>query len=143
VLALGGTAAKGLVVGAELLGASVSNASFNGGPAGGGEVTASFGELGFLMDWYPVPTGGWHAGGVVGVGGGGVQDAGGNRMSSAAFCASALGGYDWWIGPQWSLGLELVLSAGTSGSLKDSNGNDSGYSFTPLAGALVGSILFH
>lgn len=64
-------------------------------------------------------------------------------LSALDFAASLFGGYDWWIGPQWSLGLAGAASAGTAVELTDSNGKGSGYGVTPYAVMLEGSLLFH
>jgi hypothetical protein len=64
-------------------------------------------------------------------------------LSAGTFTGSLFGGYDWWIGPQWSLGMLLSLATATSAALTDSNNQPTGYSFTPLVFALEGSLLWH
>ena len=98
--------------------------------------------LGVLVDWFPSPTEGWHIGSQVGLGGIAVTDSL-RDSSSVAFTGSLFGGYDWWIGPEWSLGMLLSLSSGTSEALKQSNGDATGYSFTPLAFGVEATILWH
>jgi hypothetical protein len=149
-IAVGGTIAKGLAVAGAFRAWSTSG-TFDGGPAisvttsrslNGAITTTSHGltgaratsfEIGALVDWYPDPAGGWHAGASIGVGGVDVTDDAGDEMSSTALGGSLFGGYQWWLGPAWSLGVEVVMSGATKGSLTDSNQNDSNYRLMPLA----------
>ena len=142
-LALGGTPIPGLVFAGVIHGV-VGDGTFAGGPPGAtGTASAGVVQLGLLADWYPVPEGGWHVGGIVGFGGVSVTDSSGADSSSATLGASILGGYDWWIGPQWSLGVMMALSTATSESMRDSNRIDTGYSFVPIGVAIEGSLLWH
>ena len=61
----------------------------------------------------------------------------------AAFSAKVFGGYDWWIGPQWTLGLAAVLSATPSSSLVVDDGDKSGYRFQTLSAGIAGSLTLH
>ena len=61
-----------------------------------------------------------------------------------AAVASIFGGYDWWIGPQWSVGLMLIGSATTTTSLRDDEDNDEiGYSFRSMFIGLEWALLLH
>ncbi len=107
------------------------------------DANAAIVELGALVDWFPVPTGGWHAGGGAGLGATVVTPrATGERMSSLALMGSLFGGYDWVLGGAWSMGLELVASGATAGRLKDSNGNDTAYRMQPFAISVEWSFLY-
>ena len=159
-IAIGGTIAKGLVVAGAFRAWSTSG-TFDGGPAitvttsrslNGAITTTSHGltgasatsfEIGALVDWYPDPAGGWHAGASIGIGGVGVTDDAGDEMSSGALGGSLFGGYQWWLGPAWSLGVEVVMSGATKASLTDSNQNDSNYRLMPLAIGIETPLLYY
>jgi hypothetical protein len=111
--------------------------------------------LGVFVDWYPVPTDGWHVGSQLGLGVTGVTDSLMRNSSAPELAGSIFGGYDWWIGPQWSLGVLMSLSTASSGTMTcaqqgsgacgqaASSGDQTGYSFTPLAFGLEASLLWH
>jgi hypothetical protein len=157
-LAIGGTIAKGVAL-AGTIWAATTTATFNGGPFSGatiapsgrgptaaasGDATASLAELALLVDWYPDPAGGWHAGGSAGVGATGVTtQADGSRMGSLVAAGSVFGGYDFWVGRSWSLGLALILAGASSATLNDTNGNSTGYRMMPLSIGLQTSILYY
>lgn len=67
-----------------------------------------------------------------------IADSSGN-----AYSGTLLGGYDWWLGPQWSLGILAVLSASTSATLQDKDGNDTGYRFNALSAGLEYALTLH
>ena len=149
-IAIGGTIAKGLVL-AGVVHAGTTSGTFHGGTAttvtttvneNGSPVTNTFTatganvlstELGALIDWYPDPESGWHAGLSLGVGSTEVHDDGGNTLSGTAVAGSLFGGYEWWIGPGWSLGLQGILLGATKSSLQDTSQNDTGYRMMPLS----------
>ena len=108
-----------------------------------GTAFADMLQLGLLVDWYPVSEDGWHVGSVVGLGGSSLVDASGSRSTSGGLAASLLGGYDWWIGPQWSLGALLAVSTATAGTMSAPGQQDTGYAFAPFAFALEISLLNH
>jgi hypothetical protein len=143
-VAVGGPIARGFVVGGTLRFADGAG-HFTGAPADATSTGSGyFGEIGSLfVDWYPDPERGWHAGALVGLGNTGVTDSRGRDSSGAGFAFGVLAGHDWWIGPQWSLGVLMSVLSSTSATMTDSNGNSTGYSFTPLVAALEASILWH
>jgi hypothetical protein len=142
-LALGATIAKHVVLAAALHNV-FSAGTFSGAPnAATGTAFADMLQLGLLVDWYPVSEAGWHVGSVMGLGGSSLVDASGSRSASPGLAASLLGGYDWWIGPQWSLGALLALSTATAGTMSGPGQPDTGYTFTPFAFALEVSLLNH
>jgi hypothetical protein len=149
VIAIGGTLTKGLVL-AGAIQVGSAGGTFHGGTtthvtttifANGSPVTNTFTatgasvlstEIGALIDWYPDPEAGWHMGFSLGVGSTQVTDDGGNVLDGSAFAGSLFGGYQWWLGPGWSLGLQGVLLGATKSSLQDSN-QDTGYAMMPLS----------
>lgn len=140
----GGTVARGLVIGGALRIADGLGPFTGAPPDAPGNATASLGQLlGVFVDWYPAPTDGWHVGSQVGLGITSVTDSLSRESSGPALAGSVFGGYDWWIGPQWSLGLLMSLSTATTATMVDSTHNDTGYSFRPLAFGVEASILWH
>jgi hypothetical protein len=121
LLAIGGGIARGLVLAGTVQASSIST-TFDGGPFVGETVTsngksltasskadASASLLGLLVDWYPDPSDGWHVGLSAGLGVTSVKNhADDSTLSGTSAAGSIFGGYDWAIGPQWSIGLALV-----------------------------------
>jgi hypothetical protein len=142
LLAIGGTPAKGLVVAGTVMGQGADGDLAGTPPGSSRSVTTVAPIFGVLVDWYPAPEGGWHVGGSLGLGGVGLTDASSNS-NGYSLGVAILGGYDWWIGPQWSLGLMAVAATAGAADLKDGNGSDTGYRFTPITIAIEGSIVFH
>jgi hypothetical protein len=143
LLAIGGTPGDGFVIAGALRLAEVRN-RFHGAPTSP-ENNATAGELqlGVLADWYPNPTDGWHVGGLAGLGVLALRESQVRDASGAAFAASLFGGYDFWIGPQWSLGIMALFSATSSASLNDSDRNSVGYKFNALSAGLAYSFTLH
>jgi hypothetical protein len=140
-LLVGGTPARGLVVGGAIHSAGASG-QLEGGPLDGYHVTGAAIAFGPFLDWYPDPRDGWHVGLLAGIGGAQLSNAAVSLGSTGA-AAALLTGYDWWIGPQWSLGILATASAATSGRLKYDDRSDSGYRVTPLAFTLEASLTLH
>jgi hypothetical protein len=89
-----------------------------------------------LADWFPDPTGGWHVGAMASIAVLSISESWIADSIGGAFGGTLLGGYDWWIGPQWSLGLMAIVSGTTSAVLRDENETDTGYRFNAwFAGA--------
>jgi hypothetical protein len=143
MLAIGGTVWNGLVV-AGMLSVVSTRDDFHGSPHDPeGYATVSFVQLGVLADWYPHPGGGWHTGAALAIGSLSLRDSYVADSLGAAFAGRIFGGYDWWIGPQWSLGLMAVISACTSTSLKDDDGNATGYRFHALSVGIAYALTLH
>jgi hypothetical protein len=104
VLLLGGTPRRGLVVGGGIHAMSVSG-HFAGGVHDGAYANAEEATLGPFFDWYPDPTRGFHLGALAGVSGTRVRST--ETDLSAALGGTLFAGYDWWVGPRWSLGVLL------------------------------------
>jgi hypothetical protein len=144
MLALGGTPLPGLVI-AGMLSSATLRGRFNGRPRQADEEDASAARLmlGVMADWYPRVNDGWHVGAAVGFAGITLTDSVIPDAVGAAFSAKVFGGYDWWIGPQWALGLAAVLAATPSTSLLVRDGDSSGYRFYTLSAGLAGSLTLH
>jgi len=158
-LAIGGAIVPGLVLAGTLSGTGF-NAKFKGGPfadatvsANGQQFSASrkaeggFGMIGLLVDWYPQPTGSWHAGFSTGLGAIGLTNsADDSDLGGANFAGSVFGGYDWSLGQNWALGLQLMASGGTTTKLREDfdtkDGHDSGYRLTPFSVGVQASLLY-
>jgi hypothetical protein len=159
-LAIGGTIAPGLVL-AGHLGTNTVAGHFNGGPFTNANITSamrpgvstaassgagvSLFELGVLLDWFPNPSRGLHFGASVGLGGLSLENfADGSTFGAVGAAASVFGGYDFWVGRAWSLGLDLAVRGVAPGlELADSSGADSGYRVTPMTIALEWSVLYY
>lgn len=116
-LALGGTLFPGFVIGGELVFQQVSkpNVSLAGATDATAKNDANFGILGPFFDWYPNPRGGFHFGGVIGPAVLSASDSqtGDTLSSSKGAGASLTAGYDFWVSPQWSIGLGARLFGGS------------------------------
>lgn len=113
-LAIGGTVAPGLVVGGAIYGANVFTtkyeATVNGQSIEDDGETSSISQIGPFVDYYFDPEGGAHAFGapVVAIVSGGKAkeyDEYIDSTSGSGFGFVLGAGYDFWIGEQWSLGL--------------------------------------
>ena len=142
-LAVGGTPVRGLVV-AGVLGSAMLRGNLKGGAEDADErVSMARIQLGALADWYPDPSAGWHVGAALGLGALALTEASVPDAVGAAFSARVFGGYDFWIGPQWSLGLAATLTANTSSTLRDREGDKIGYRFYLLSAGVAWSLTLH
>lgn len=144
MLALGGTPVPGLVIGG-MLGSEMVRGKFKGRPTDQAEEDATMARamLGVLVDWFPQVHDGWHVGAALGFAGITLSDAALADSVSAAFSAKLFGGYDWWIGPEWSLGVSALFSATPSAALIDRDGDKNGYRFYTLSAGLAWSLTLH
>jgi hypothetical protein len=158
-IAIGGAILPGLVLAGTVSGTAF-NAEFEGGPFADATVTANgktrsashnaeggFGMIGVLVDWYPKPTGHWHAGFSTGLGGIGLTNsADDSELGGVNFAGSVFGGYDWALGRNWALGLQLTASGATSTKLQQDfdshDSHDSGYRLTPFSIGVQASLLY-
>jgi hypothetical protein len=141
MIAIGGTPGDGVVVGGAFRAEQVRG-TLHGAPKEG-NATATVGQIGFFMDWFPKPSDGWHVGGLIALGVVSLSDSQLSDQSGAAFAASAFGGYDFWIGPEWSLGVMGVFSATSRATLRDSDHGDTGYELNAIAGGIDVSFVLH
>jgi hypothetical protein len=153
--AIGGSIARGWVLAGTIQGSTITN-TLDGGPfvdasvtsdgetiSASAKVAATFSHVGVLVDWYPDPTKGWHVGASGGLGVAGViNQADDSTMTGASAGGSAFGGYDWSIGPDWSLGVGLVASGNTSAKMLDSDKDDTGYRLKSYSIGVTGSVLY-
>src|SRR5439155_18501288 len=79
------------------------------------DANMNFGLLGPFIDWYPDPEGGFHFGGMLGVAvlTASNPDTGNTTASDTGFGGAIGAGYDFWIAPEWSLGILGKLMGGT------------------------------
>lgn len=115
-LSLGGTVAPGLVLGGATFPMVVPSPSYDGVDAGGQHVSGT----GPFVDWYPSARGGWHlrAGLLLAAG---YLD-GGERGSKVGvgYGATLGGGYDAFVGDEWSLGFVARATAYQLSGVDDS-----------------------
>jgi hypothetical protein len=144
LLALGGTPAPGLVI-AGTIHIAGGSMDFHGAPhrpEGSANINGS--QLGVLLDWYPNPNDGFHIGALAGFGVIGLDDSQIANSQGVAFSGALMGGYDWWIGPQWSLGISALVSFATSAKIKEDNGGaDTGYRLSSLMAGVQYGITLH
>jgi hypothetical protein len=140
MLLVGGTPSPGLVIGGGVREISASG-RFQGGRYDGAVAQAFEWTLGPFVDWYPDPARGLHIGALVG--GSATLVSSTTTQSSVAFGATVFGGCDWWIGPQWSLGILAEASGATPSSLVDNHQNGTGYRVAPLSLGIDITLAFH
>jgi hypothetical protein len=133
-LLLGGTIARGLVLGGGFVGQDIQSPSLtvssNSTPELSGRMTVSgslgVGALGPFLDFYPNDRGGLHFGAMAGLALLGLTNGAGK--TSFGFAGALWGGRDFWVGEQWSLGGEARVvglrasrdMSGLAGTLHDS-----------------------
>jgi hypothetical protein len=154
----------GLVEGATVSGVGVSEVLAIGGTlphgvvlagAASAVVTSSLvvANYGLLVDWFPDPAAGWHIGGQLGIGfvvdpyyDVAVASAVGDTFTpddrAVGLGASLMGGYDAWVTPQFSMGVNLVAMT-TAFARQHVPIDSTSYSLTPIAGGVMVSVLYH
>jgi hypothetical protein len=154
-IAIGGGVARGLAI-AGTIQSTMTEATFAGGPFTKATLTTDSGtavasakakltqaQVGALVDWYPRLQSGFHGGLSAGLGAISlINDADDSKLAGTAVSGSLFLGYDAAISRSWALGLAAVMSGATSASMKDSNGNDSGYKLSAFSIQLGASLLF-
>jgi hypothetical protein len=154
-MAIGGALAPGFVLAGTVQGTGLS-AEFEGGPlaratvSSKGRTREASGRaeggtvmVGILMDWYPEPKAGWHVGVAGGVGALVLMNwADDSALGGVNLAGSAFGGYDWALGRNWGLGLQLTASGATSTKMVDDDQRDTGYRLTPLSIGLQASLVY-
>jgi len=138
-LAIGGTPARGFVIGGDYAfqqGAK-PHANFSS-PTGSSETDSpnnlNLQLLGVFTDWFPDPRGGFHVGGTLGLARLYISDDKGHRSDSNAKKGGGVAlrvGYDFWVGSQWSLGIlgQFLGARVSSDSSRSVIGRDSVASF--------------
>jgi hypothetical protein len=117
-LLVGGSPNPGLTIGGGLIGNWSFNTEFKADGADATNHDVASGLIGVFIDGFPQPTAGWHLGGLVGLGGhtlshDGVAD------QTAGFGGAIWGGYDQWVGDNFSVGGMLRFTAMRSTGEKD------------------------
>ncbi len=136
ILAIGGTIPDGIVL-AVAASAVVSS-------------KALVGNYGLLVDWFPDVHGGFHVGVLAGAGhvaipevvyplANGGSSSGGTNASGFAAGGTLLAGYDLWVSPQCSLGLNVLASATTPVRVQDPFDDV----VNPVWVGLTASVLYH
>jgi hypothetical protein len=142
-LAVGASPARGLAVGGGLRLASI-RAKFHGSPnEPEGYATAELWQFGPFVEWYPNPLLGWHVAAALTFGELVVKDSYLPDAAATTGFVTVYGGHNWWIGPEWSLGLRALASASTRPSLVDSDGEETGYAFRALFAGVESALTFH
>lgn len=103
---LGGTPIPGLALGGALTGFGIgSDRRRVDGQTISGDLTGASGMLGFFADAYPDPEAGFHFGGALGVVSASTEiKDGGRKLRGGGVGLQAFGGYDFWVGDQWTIG---------------------------------------
>ncbi len=112
--------------------------------AASSKADASSAQMGLLLDWYPDLSDGWHVGLSGGLGFTSIKNhADDGTMTGTSAAGSIFGGYDWAIGPEWSIGLALVGSGVLPASMKNSSDQpDTGYRLKSYFLGISGSFLY-
>jgi hypothetical protein len=105
-LLVGGTIAPGLVLGAGSSSIYVPSPQLKMGSAEDDGQPLVQSGIGPFLDYYWDPHGGAHVGGALMLAVTQVrEDSDKAGASGPGFGAMVMGGYDWWVGEQWSLGV--------------------------------------
>jgi hypothetical protein len=141
--AMGGTVAPGLVIGGGSYGVSIPTPTYDtdGTEADGDGLILS--SIGPFIDYYFDPTGGGHIQAAVAFatadqGEGDLADS----YSGTGYSLMIGGGYEWWIGEQWSLGLLARLQYFNVNGHPDST-DDVDVEASFIVPALMMSITYH
>lgn len=110
--AVGGTAARGFVIGGELqtnrvFSLSSTDSVIDGDEPDLGDTRFSVTSLGLFFDFYPVPTDGLHLLASAGAGWLDVSRSGASPATPAGPLLALGAGYEWFVGPNISVGLML------------------------------------
>ena len=114
-LSIGGTPGGGLALAGTLLTYRVQEPVLEFDSGGevdlGGPLDVIV--LGPSVDWFPNPNGGFHFGGTLGLAAATAETPSGStfeRLGGVGGAISLQVGYDWWIGEEWSLGVQGRLT---------------------------------
>lgn len=117
-LLVGGSPSPGLTIGGGLIGNWLFGAQFDEDGADSSSHDMSSGLVGVFIDGFPRPTDGWHLGGLVGLGGH-TLSSNGVADKTGGFGGAVWGGYDQWVGDNFSVGGLLRFTAMRSTGTKD------------------------
>lgn len=145
-LLIGGTLGSGFVLGGGFIGQDITEPKVEIDVGGGTIQESAVAKdealgvlvLGPFVDFFPDEKGGLHFGAEIGLGAIGLQDESGD--SATGLGASLWGGYDFWVGKQWSLGPEarflMVRTERKIGTI-DATFEDSAMGFHLMFSALL------
>jgi hypothetical protein len=142
-LMLGGTPAPGLVVGGALASHTMPKPRYETDATVEGRPAASLGLLYGFVDYFPNPHRGFHVGGGAGLASFSYRSTNGDSIDQPiilGFGGAAWAGYDFWVGKQWSLGVEARASGAHVGNDGD-NGPER--SINAFGGAVLFTALYH
>lgn len=136
-LSVGGSPSPGLALGGALFTQGAFSAKFERDSTNSEDRSLTVTLIGPFVDGFPVPSKGWHVGGMVGLSvvsiEGGTADEG---TDTAGLGGAAWFGYDIWVADQWSIGPSLRLSGDVS------RGDDDVHS-SSFSSLLTLSVLYH
>lgn len=141
-LAIGGNVADGFALAGVILANGIAEPQSRDATIDGYEVATSkrprelgntvFGGIGILADWYIDPEDGWHVMGALFLASLQAEDSreigveyddgtteflrAGEKRESGGLGVMIGGGYEWWIGREWSLGPIVRLAYGSTRS---------------------------
>lgn len=143
-LLLGGSISPGLVLGGGLIFQQIvkPDVSLPGGVTASSSNNGNFGVIGPFLQWYPNPRSGFHLSGMVGLAAltASNPETGESKAGDRGAGLALAGGYDFWVAPQWSIGLDARLFGG-SVSKDFGDGSSEKYSVTGLT--LSASAVLH
>lgn len=143
---LGGTVAKGFVIGAAMGGiiATGPDVETAGTTITGKDTTLNLSHLGLLLDWFPDEHGGFHVGGSLGLYTMLLEVDGEIAREAASGGGGQLFvGYDFWVGDDWSIGGLLALTHASMELDDDQIKHTTGGSASATAVMLQASVLYH
>jgi hypothetical protein len=108
----------------------------------GTEISADTATVGPFVEWYPDPKKGWHFGALAGAGVVHLATPAASETSSV-LGLTAIAGYDWWISPDWSLGINATASASTDASPLDAGSTGVRYGLAPLSASFEVGVAYH
>lgn len=116
-LALGGTPAPGFVLAFGTSFATVPNPTAKAGDieTSNANVNLNLTTVGLLADYYFDPRGGAHIQALIGMGQMSASNDSGDTSNEnpIGFAMDLGGGYEWWVGEQWGIGVLGRLSYGS------------------------------
>lgn len=128
-LMVGGSPSPGLALGGALLAQGAFSAEFERGSEFAEDRSLSVYLIGPFLDGFPVPTKGWHLGGMIGIAGLTIEESEDDAVSETfGFGGSAWFGHDFWVADEWSMGPMLRLT----GTLTQDSENDANSSSLSL-----------
>jgi len=135
---IGGGPAPGFTLGGGVLGSLQLSGDWEAegfGTTDSADLTTFI--IGPFADGYPDPKHGLHFGGLLGLATVSFEDPGGSGSDALGVGGSAWAGYDVWVGPEFSVGGALKLTA-----LRASNSDDD-ITVSAIGGTLSFSVLYN